>query len=163
LDTFHYVKLQTLGIIVNLMREPPADHAKLRLTADHVIDLCMAHDARQTFWVALHTRAKVAERQGDDVRLASDTRAAFEQLMSFAGKYPEMQQRFHEPMIDLAMLARKAEVELPARDVARIAAVLVRSEIEQLLSATAADFRNYLRAYKPLSTYHDGRFDLPCP
>jgi len=163
LDTFHLVKLLSMNVVVALMREGPADYARLERTTDRIIDLCVRHDARQTYWVGLHARAKVAERRRNAVGMGTATTAAFRQLMAFAGAHPEMQERYHEAMLDLAIMARKARVDLPSEQVAQIATIAVRSEVETILRSTDAAFRAYRRRFRPLSTYHDGRFDLPCP
>lgn len=163
LDTFHLVKLLAMEVVVALMRERQVDYADLELTTDRIVDLCIRHDARQTYWVGLHARAKVAERRRDSVVMGTATSAAFRQLMAFAGKHPEMQERYHEPMLDLAIMARKARIDLPPEQVAQITTIGVRSEIETVLRSTDAAFRAYRRHFRPLSTYHDGRFDLPCP
>lgn len=163
LDTFHLVKLLCMDVVVELMRNERIDGPRLERVTDRVVDLCVRHDARQTYWVGLHARAKVAERRRKTVEMRRATVASFRQLMVFAGPHPEMQERYHAAILDLAIMARKSATELPPDLVARIAAVDVHAEVERVLRSSDRAFREYRRRYRPLSTYHDGCFDLPCP
>jgi tetratricopeptide (TPR) repeat protein len=164
LDTFHHVKLLLMRVVIELMRPAPSvDYRELRETTDRVLDLCIRYNTRQTYWMSYYALAKIAERQNDRQSMKTNALAAVEQLIAFIGRQPEMQRRFHESLRDLAITARKAGSELPEDALAFIEAPSVRGELRSILAMSDSAFSDYCDGHVPASTYHDGRFDLPCP
>ncbi|HYC91308.1 MAG TPA: AAA family ATPase [Thermoanaerobaculia bacterium] len=164
LDAFHQVKLLLMRVVIELMRTSPLlGYDQLRATTDRVIDLCIRYNARQTYWMAYWAAARIAERENRLDEVLQNVTNALEQLVAFIGQQPEMQIRFHESLLDLALTARKVGGTLPLEYVAAIASPTIRSGMRSVLAMSDTALADLLAVHEPACTYHDGHFDLPCP
>jgi hypothetical protein len=161
-NAFFGIGFIVLKIVRTTLAGQAALHPELmRELADRAVDACITHNVVRRYWKALHARAQVQLLAGDTDGAILSYRDALAQLVAVTTSANESLFRYF--FEDLAITSRGLSRPLSDAAVATIRSARLRDYVRTVSRYGDQQFAEYLAAYRPCSSFSDGKTNLPCP
>ncbi len=162
-DLFHESKLRLLAIVIELARPDSvaAPECLFHMVGD-LVDFCSRYSTFQTYWMAFYAEAKIHFRQGEVDKGLIALHRAYDQLMLRLG-VADLEDRYRPFFEDYVMAFRIHDAKPPSGWYQRLRSHRLRNALLDISLSEPTRFKEFLECYMPTATYHDGRFNLPCP